>query len=517
MGKTDSPHAGIELDTICLSEMTPKSEGGLGEIQSNPDDYRIFVNSILKKMKGQDAFLSFSRQISNVNTILTMKYSSADDIARVILKDIALTSQVLKLVNSSFYRQFSKKGIATISEAMIILGTDEIRSVAASLKIFEMMQGLSNSKVLEEKTLKSLQRSIMARQIAIDRKDTTSDALQISAMIYDIGEYLVALFDPEKFVQVEVAIEEEEITKQEAAKSILGLTYADLGRVVASQLNLPETIIQTIRPVTQVNVKGNDLSEQEQQRYVCAFIHDLCEIQMTGEDPHGDAGMIADKYHGIVGIDMRKALELVEMSREKMVKHAALLNIDPGVVDKKKSSSGTKSKKELDLGLKQIRIGLDKGLSIHEIFTRMVETIHASFYFSQVVISIRKKETNTMEPRFIKGDDRPEQVTRALTFRLEPVPDLFNNAIESKTDMIVRDIQREAYKKQIPSWYLEKVAKPANAKGTAVFPVFVDKKILAMIYLDWDTSAPELTQKTIDYIRVFRELMIKTFTFHSNK
>lgn len=516
MGKTDSPHAGIELDTICLSGIPPKAEEGvLDEIRSDPDDYRIFVNSILKKMKGQDAFLSFSKQISNVNTILTMKYSSADDIARVILKDVALTSQVLKLVNSSFYRQFSQKGIATISEAMIILGTDEIRSVAASLKIFEMMQGLSNSKVLEEKTLKSLQRSIMARQISIDRKDTASDALQISAMIYDIGEYLVALFDPEKFVQVEIAFEEEDMTKQEAAKSILGLTYADLGRVVASQLNLPETIIQAIRPVNRFNVNG--LSEKEQQRYVCAFIHDLCEIQMTGEDPHGETGTIADKYHGIVGIDMRKALELIQMSREKMVKHAALLKIDPGVVDEKKSTSGTKSKKALDLGLKQIRIGLDKGLSIHEIFTRMVETIHSSFYFNQVVISIRKKETNTMEPRFIMGDDRPEQVTRALIFRIEPHPDIFNNAIENQTDVIVRNIQKEAYKKQIPSWYLEKVAKPAKAQGAAIFPVFVDKKILAMIYLDWDASAPELSQKTIDYLRVFRELMIKTFTFHSNK
>lgn len=55
----------------------------------------------------------------------------------MILKDLSLTAQVLKLVNSSIYRQFSDKGISTLSEAMIILGTDEIRELAAGLKIFE--------------------------------------------------------------------------------------------------------------------------------------------------------------------------------------------------------------------------------------------------------------------------------------------------------------------------------------------------------------------------------------------
>ncbi len=517
MGDSDSPHAGIDLDTISVKDLIAEAGNhSEGEVRSDPKDYRIFVNSIIKKMKGQDTFISFSHHIGNVNQILTMKYSSADDIARVLLKDMALTAQVLKLVNSSYYRQFSRKGISTISEAMIILGTNEVRQIAASLKVYEMMKDLANSDILKEKTLKGLQRSIMARQITKERGNLASDTLQISAMVYELGEYLVALFDPQTYIQVEIAMEDRSISKAEAAKAIMGLSYSDLGRIMALKLNLPEDIVQSMRPVTQLKRKnGAALTEKEEQRYLCAFIQELCDISVGDDDEYDQAASITDKYRELLKFDMRKAVALVKMSREKTERHAELLDIEPGAGKRVKSTTGVKNKKVLDEGMNQLKDALKRELSIHEIFTRLVETMDNSFYFNQTILSIKKKQTNTMEPRFVRGPVSPKEISPALAFTIEPKPDLFNNAIEQKSDIIVRDIQKEAYKKQIPSWYMNRVSKLTKARGFAVLPVFVDNKILAMIYADWDDSAPDINQKTIEYLRVFRELMIKTFTLHS--
>ena len=347
MGETDTPNTGIDLDTICINDLIAKAEDtGQGEVRSDPEDYRVFVNDIFKRMKGQKAFLSFTRQINNVNKILNMKYSSAGDIARVILKDLALTAQVLKLVNSSFYRQFSKKGISTISEAMIILGTDEVRQIAASLKVYEMMKDLANSEVLKEKTLRGLQRSIMARQISTERKLKGSDALQISAMVYELGEYLVALFDPSTYVRVEIAMEENGLSKDEAAKKVLGLTYSDLGRVVAKKLNLPGEVVVSMRPVVRFSTNGDGVPDTEEQRYLCAFIHELCSIPAEGDDAYEMAGAITDKYRDILGIDMRTAVGLIHMSKEKVVRHAELLDIDPAAPKAKMNRNGVKNKKD---------------------------------------------------------------------------------------------------------------------------------------------------------------------------
>ncbi len=516
MGDMESSHSGIDLDTICINDLISKKEnapaGAEDEVRSDPENYRVFVNGIFKKMKGQEAFLSFTRQINNVNQILNTSYSSAGDIARVILKDLALTAQVLKLVNSSFYRQFSKKGISTISEAMIILGTDEVRQIAASLKVYEMMKELANSEILKEKTLKGLQRSIMARQISVERGDKASDTLQISAMVYELGEYLVALFDPGTYIKVEITMEDEGLSREEAAKKVLGLTYSDLGRVVAAKLNLPEDVVQAIRPVTRLKTNGGDLSDREKTRYLCALIHELCDINASETDTYEIAGAITDKYRDLVNIDMRKAMGLIQMSKDKMVRHAELLDIDPVIP---KAQSGIKNKKDLDEGRDRVMQALKEKLSIHQIFTRLIDTMDTCFYFNQVIISIKKKQTNTMEPRFIRGERRPENQTRALAFKIESKQDIFNRSISLETDMIVKDAKKEAYSKQVPSWYMDKVVKPSNVKGFAIFPVFVDKKILSMVYLDWDKKAPSLNQKIIDHIREFREMMIQTFTLHS--
>jgi len=519
MDEPVAPHAGIELDAICLPALG-RDTGDADTLATEADgsDHSLFVNSIFKKMMAQDSFLSFSRQVSDVNKILTMKYSSAKDIADVILKDMALTSKVLKLVNSSFYRHFSTKGISTISEAMIILGTDEIRLAAASLKIYEMMSGLANADILRDKALKGLQRSIMARQIALEGGYKDADSLQISAMIYDLGEYLVALFAPDKYIRIEVAMDEGQASLQVASKSVLGLSYSDLGRLVALKLHLPENVINTMRPVTNFNVKGEKIGEANLHRYACSFTREMCDISMDMGRDHEleQSRSIAVKYKGILNIDMSKAMELAKTSREKMAKHAALLDIDQALGGQGKKSSGVKNIASLNAGLKLLKENLDSQLSIHEIFTNIVEILFKSFYFSQVCISIKKKETQTMDARFAKGEMSPEFL-KIFSFKLENNGDLFNRAVLKKSDSIVRNISGEKNKRRIPPWYMDLFGKKEELSGFAVFPVFVDKKIISMIYVGWDSKDHSMNQKTIDYLQVFRELVVKTFTLHARK
>jgi len=331
MGEAEIPHAGIKLDTISLTSLSGAVAGKDAlDIPSDPSDYKVFVNSILTKMNTQETFLSFSRQINDVNKILNMKYSSANDIAQVILKDLALTLKMLKLVNSSFYRNFTSKGISTISEAMIILGTDEIRLAAASLKIYETLKDLANTKFLAKKALKGFQRGLMAKQIALEGGYNDPDALQVSAMIYDLGEYLVVLFAQNKYIMIEVARDEGQISLQKAAKSIIGLSYNSLGRIAAMKLHLPKNILYAMKPVTNFDVKPQELSDGDKSRYVCSFTKELGNIPMSDEKTKVDqkAGLIAGKYKKVLNIDRVKAVELVTTSREKIVKHAALLNID---------------------------------------------------------------------------------------------------------------------------------------------------------------------------------------------
>lgn len=102
-----------------------------------------------------------------------------------------------------------------------------------------------------------------------------------------------------------------------------------------------------------------------------------------------------------------------------------------------------------------------------------------------------------------------------MGFKIEPASGIFNNAIERKIDIIVKDAKKEFSRRQIPSWYMEKIACTFPVMGFGIFPVFVDGKIVAMIYVDWDNKAPAPDRDTLAYIQRFRKLMIKAFTLHS--
>ncbi|MCF6246979.1 MAG: HDOD domain-containing protein [Desulfobacula sp.] len=324
------PHAGIELDVLDFSKATKLSVlRDEPKVVPDKNDAKNFIKSIYKKILGNDSFLSFSAQINDVNKILQMKYSSANDIANVILKDVALTTKLLKLVNSSFYGHFSKKGIQTVSEAMIILGTEEIKLAAASLKLYEFMQDIATVKVLKDKALKSLQRSLVARQIAKEEGINDAEAIQISAMLYDFGEYLVALFSPGVYIDIEILIDEKKLTRDQASKSITGVSYGALGRFIASKWKLPDSIILAMKPVENFDLAKTKMTNDNYLQYICSFSNDLCniEVSMEGKSIGGKIVGISDKYDKCLQIEAPRAVDLLKMSLQNIKKHASILGV----------------------------------------------------------------------------------------------------------------------------------------------------------------------------------------------
>ena len=332
MTSTICPHAGIELDLLDFSQLTKSGGKDLPPSQVfEKIDTKDFIKSIYKKILDNDSFLTFSVQIDDVNRILQTKYSSAGDIARVILKDVALTTKLLKLVNSSFYGNFSQKGIPTVSEAMIILGTEEIKLAAASLKLYEFMQDIATVKILKDKALKSLQRSLVARQIAKDQGISDAEAIQISAMLYDFGEYLVALFSPQIYIKIEILAEEKKISRQQAAKSIIGISYNALGRFIASKWQLPDSIIMAMKPVEDYNVSKIKLEHEALLKFVCSFSNDLCNIDVSMEGKYLGHKIVelSDLYRKSLDISAPDAVKLLKMTWHNIKKHAAILGVDP--------------------------------------------------------------------------------------------------------------------------------------------------------------------------------------------
>src|SRR5947199_324257 len=67
--------------------------------------------------------------------------SDIAEIAKVITKDAALSSKILRTVNSSFYARSQK--VATVSQAVVILGLQSVKTLVLG---FSLVSALSKQK-----------------------------------------------------------------------------------------------------------------------------------------------------------------------------------------------------------------------------------------------------------------------------------------------------------------------------------------------------------------------------------
>lgn len=252
---------GFDFDPIDLSQLFPG--GVVPEIkkaktddvvttQENTiaagDDEEVdaIIDALFQKMRKKGDFPSFSKQITEVNSILNVEYSSVKDIANVIMRDFSLTNKLLKLVNSSFYGHFNKNGITSVTNAMVIMGTNLIQQAAASLMLFEHMQSNAHNQDLKEMAVHTFMSGLMAKDLArlSDVRDT--EEFQICAMFHTLGETLIAFYFPEKFRLIQDVEKKHGMEKEEASFKILGISFKNLGIGIAKKWGIPDTVVKSM-------------------------------------------------------------------------------------------------------------------------------------------------------------------------------------------------------------------------------------------------------------------------------
>lgn len=334
MTNTGHSHRGFDLDVLDLSELigTPENreEKEPRAEDPGPERDRRFVKLIMKRIKGSDLFLSFARRIREINKILSMKYSSAKDIADIIATDSKLSSKLLSLVNSSFYGRFSDKRVATISEAMIIMGTEEIQFAAVNLKLLELLQEISTNRILKKKTVEGLLRSMFANETAKILGFKKKEGIQLAAMLYDLGEYAVILFYPERYMETEIIREKSDRDRNQSSKELFGISYSDLGRLICKQLGVPPQIIRLMSPVKTpdpgIPEKHYNL---EIKRCICSFANETCRADANhrGKDREEAVKAVMKRYKPIFDPGFQKVDKTLRSSRQKILSNAGIFNI----------------------------------------------------------------------------------------------------------------------------------------------------------------------------------------------
>ena len=184
---------------------------------------------------------------SEILMVANNPMTSANDVSDIIHKDQALTSKVLKLVNSAFYGFPGK--IKTIQHSVVIIGFNKVKNIVMAASLFDMTKG-KEKKLLNIPNfwIYSLTTAIAAQETIkfIDPKISPDD-LFVAGLIHSIGTLILDQVFPKEYTMV---LEKRNSTNSDISvieKEELGFTHMQAGEWATEKWQLPLMLRSCIR------------------------------------------------------------------------------------------------------------------------------------------------------------------------------------------------------------------------------------------------------------------------------
>ena len=255
--------------------------------------------------------------IEKITRLLQNPQTSAEDIGKAITTDQALTSKVLKLVNSAFYGFPGR--ISTITHAVVILGFSTVKNVVLTASIFDAFSKRVSANTnfeMEKFWLHSIACGAAAQTLAKRIGHNAKEECFIAGLIHDIGKILMCNYLPAEFELVIQNRIKKNCLFFESERETLGITHQELGGIIAERWNLPEAL--------QGAVKNHHYTVQDKEYSTVSGIVHASDILVRaldfgngGDDKIPQMSEVVWNNLGFENIQMQQLLEDIESEVDK--------------------------------------------------------------------------------------------------------------------------------------------------------------------------------------------------------
>jgi HD-like signal output (HDOD) protein len=171
---------------------------------------------------------------------------SCSDLAGVIRSDQAISSKILKLVNSAFYGLPGK--VSTISQAIVILGFNTVRNIVLSLSVFDLLPKDADCGDFEMSKLweHSMGCAVVSRVIGQKTRIKGPEEAFIAGLLHDIGKVVIAKLFFQDFLDIIRITHTERVLFLDAEQRVLGTAHTQIGEILATHWTLPPALTEAI-------------------------------------------------------------------------------------------------------------------------------------------------------------------------------------------------------------------------------------------------------------------------------
>ena len=180
--------------------------------------------------------------VAQLNRLIVDPRTSAGTVNNVLSRDMALSTRILKLVNSSFYG-FPRR-ITSITYAVVILGFNKIRDVALSAFAVDAFRFRSSGLDLRQFWRHALGVASAAQTLsALGGRARQEDDAFMAGLLHDVGKAVLAQFRPKQFDEAIRKARDENRPLRDTELEVLGYDHAAVGGALLERWNLPASLV----------------------------------------------------------------------------------------------------------------------------------------------------------------------------------------------------------------------------------------------------------------------------------
>ncbi|MCW5626581.1 MAG: HDOD domain-containing protein, partial [Burkholderiales bacterium] len=427
---------------------------------------------LLRRMRHGSDFPALSTTISAVNRAASSDKEAVSALSSSILKDFALTNKLLKLVNTASYGQYGG-AISTVSRAIMVLGFEQVRSIAITLMLFDHLQSGTQAEHLKDEVLTSYFSGLVARELVSRASIRDAEEAFICAMFHNLGRLLTTFYLHEEREAIAKLVQQGR-DEGAAAAQVLGLSYQALGIGVAKSWNFPAKMVNSLRapPPGKIPTPTNEVDRlralADLASGLTAMIRDATPEQRPArlqalaerfgeglgiEEGHlrlavqnavgelaQDNGILAFKTSNSPFFGRAKAwveapaptaapagstvagtgLTSATRSAERLANAfdaTVIVDAPPVAVDAARTDS-VKRQAVLSAGIQDITNALGGEYALNDLLRIIVETMYRGIGFTRVLLCVRDPQNNALKARFGLGRDLDAILKRGFSIPL---------------------------------------------------------------------------------------------------
>lgn len=518
----------------------------------SPDDENggSTLDFLLRRMRRKSDFPALSGSVRSLNAITMASDKDADHISSVIVKDFSLANKILKVVNSAYYGRFSGK-IGTVSRAVVVLGVQPVRSLAASLIFFEHMQNQAHAKQLKGLISKVLFTAVLTKELAVDPDE--AEEYFLAGMLHELGKILIAFYLPGEHKDIERLVVQKTLSAAKAVQQVLGTNYETIGEGIAKQWNFPDSLTDSMRKIEITpSMKGAVGALHKRMAVNCANEMSNVIASSSADDAQQELKALFKLYGDGLGLSTKQFKVVMDRSVKEYIDLTKLLvpgnnnlflkkltdtvlpkkdSEETALVDKKVSgdtslesggalnavvkeveekqckTESDETERLLSEGLQEVTNMLIEGEGVSQVCNVVLEILYRAMGFQRIVLSIRSGDGKQIVARMGFGEDIDVFIKR-FSFSTAYSPDIFHVAMKNAVDIYIADSGETKIKKSIPAWY----SASTNAGSFLIFPLVVKKQPLGLIYADHpDPNGLHVDGKRLNLIKALRNQIVLAF------